>query len=55
MTEGVLSLHHNDKTVLQLGAPDASLYYQFSFAGEGVFRDILFEQSLVAQVTIREN
>lgn len=50
LSEGLVSLNHNDKTVLQLSAPDSSNYYQMSFQGEANFRDILLDQTLVQQV-----
>lgn len=50
MSEGKLSLNHNDKTVLQIGAPDASPYYTLGFTGSAAFRDLLLDQALGVQV-----
>ena len=45
-SDGKLSLHHNDKTVLQLYAPDESPYYLLSMRGNAAFRDLILDKSL---------
>ena len=54
MSEGMISLNHNDKTVMQLTAPDVSNYYQLGFSGDGVFRDVLLDPTLTLQVYFSE-
>lgn len=45
-SDGKISLHHNDKTVLQLYTPDESPYYLLSMRGNAAFRDLILDKSL---------
>lgn len=47
-----LSFYHNDKIVLQLNAPTSTPYYQFAVAGDGVFRDVLLDSTLMKKVCL---
>jgi hypothetical protein len=47
MNEEKISLHFNDKAVLQLYSPDESPFFQLSMPqGDAVFRDLLLDKSL---------
>lgn len=53
-SDGKLSLHHNDKAVVQLYAPDESPYYLFSMQGNAAFRDVVLDKALSQQVCASE-
>lgn len=53
MNEEKVSIHYNDKVVLQLYSPDESPYFQFSMPhGNAVFRDVLLDKSLNQKVKL---
>ena len=51
LSEGKISINHNNKTVLQLSAPDDTNYYSFSFSGNSAFRDVILDQALAISVS----
>lgn len=49
-SDGKLSLHHNDHTVLQLYTPDESPYYLLSMQGNAAFRDLILDKAMANAV-----